>query len=109
MKINVLGTDYEIVFSSGKDDELINDSCDGYCDKSAKKIVVTTDNEDLSDFVFYQKKILRHEIIHAFMYESGLDCNWHHADEWGHDETQVDWFAIQAPKLFEAFKLADAL
>lgn len=110
MKINVLGTEYEICFRSKKEDEFMGKTdCDGYCDKSAKLIVVTTDNEELSDFAYYQKKILRHEIIHAFMFESGLDCNWQHAEQWGHDETHIDWFAIQAPKLFEAFRIADAL
>lgn len=110
MKINVLGTDYEISFRSKEEDEILkNRDCDGYCDKTSKLIVVTKDNEELGDFEYYQKKILRHEIIHAFMFESGLGVNWQHAEQWGHDETHIDWFAIQSPKLFEAFKIANAM
>lgn len=78
-------------------------SCDGYCDKTAKLIVVCekeNDNE-LLDFDQYQRKCMRHEIIHAFLFESGLHENWTH--EQGHDETYVDWIAAQYPKLKKAF------
>ena len=108
MRVDVLGTEYEILFLSREEDVFLKES-DGYCDKSTKKIVVSTTNEELGDFETYKKKIVRHEIIHAFMFESGLDCNWQHAEQWGHDETHVDWFAIQAPKLFDAFKTANAI
>lgn len=57
----------------------------------------------LADFDSLQKKQLRHEIIHAFLSESGLQCNWQHTEQFGHDETTVDWFAIQSPKIFKAF------
>ena len=50
-------------------------------------------------------KVKRHEIIHAFLFESGLAEN----SYWAQNEEMVDFFAIQAPKLFKAFKAADAL
>ena len=43
------------------------------------------------------------EIIHAFMFESGLGSSWQHAEEFGHDETTVDWFARQFTKIHKAF------
>ena len=43
------------------------------------------------------------EIIHAFMFESGLGYSWQHAEEFGHDETTVDWFARQFAKIHKAF------
>jgi hypothetical protein len=55
------------------------------------------------------KKQLRHEIIHAFLYESGLGPNFEHYKQFGHEETIVDWFAIQYPKIEEAFKSVGAL
>ena len=109
MKIDVLGTKYTItVTTTEKDNFLIN--CDGYCDKTSKKIVVKDKTPDceIDDYAVYLKKIKRHEIIHAFLFESGLHENFKH-DEWGHDETTIDWIAVQFPKLLEAFKAADAL
>ena len=51
------------------------------------------------------RKNKRHEIIHAFLFESGLAEN----SSWAQNEEMVDFFAIQFPKLVEAFKEADAM
>ena len=48
--------------------------------------------------------ILRHEIIHAFMYESGLWCNSYGVSSWAENEEMTDWFAIQSPKIFKVYK-----
>ena len=50
------------------------------------------------------KKQLRHEIIHAFLAESGLQTNFEHCRQFGHDETMVDWIAIQFPKIYKVYK-----
>lgn len=107
MTVNVLGTKYSIHYKSPSEDKLLRE-CDGYCDKSSKKIVVTTENLELENFAEYQKKCLRHEIVHEFMYESGLAENWEHKN-FGQEETVVDWVAIQFPKLLEIFKKVGAL
>lgn len=44
-----------------------------------------------------------------FLIESGLDGNWQHAEQFGHDETVIDWFAIQYPKIQKAFEEAEAI
>ena len=108
-KINVLGTEYTISVLSKQEDKFL-ENCDGYCDKTSKKIVVKAkdDGNELDHFEIYQKKVIRHELIHAFMFESGLQENFRH-EEWGHDETQIDWFAVQFPKLLQAFKEADCI
>ena len=99
-KIDILGTVYKIELKELKDENI-----DGFCDNTKKLIVVSNDNYyEVGDFEYLQKKQLRHEIIHAFMSESGLQSNWQHIEEFGHDETTVDWFAIQAPKIYSAFK-----
>lgn len=110
MRIDVLGTKYTVTITTVKKDPFLN-SCDGYCDKTTKKIVVKAEDEnsELGNYGVYLKKILRHEIIHAFLFESGLHENFKHADEFGHDETMIDWFAVQFPKLYAAFKAADCL
>ena len=104
-KINILGTEYTIEPRNLKDE-----NHDGFTDNTNKLIVIRSDNQNnVGDFDFLQKKQLRHEIIHAFLSESGLQCNWQHTEQFGHDETTVDWFAIQSPKIFEVFKELDLI
>lgn len=107
MKLNILGTEYELVFQNPKENSFLNQS-DGYTDSSAKKIVVCNKRDDceIEDFESYQKKVMRHEIIHAFMEESGLSINFEHKPI-GVEETVVDWIAIQFPKLQKAFEEAN--
>ena len=62
-------------------------------------------SDDIADGVDV-KRILRHEIIHAFMFESGLGFNFEHKP-FGQDETMIDWFAIQYPKIKKIFRLMD--
>ena len=105
MKIDILGTEYEVVHEDFDDKDV-----DGYCDYTSKRIVVRKDNtNDVEDFDYLMKKQLRHEIIHAFMAESGLQANWQHQNQFGHDETTVDWIAIQFPKMFKAFMEAGCI
>lgn len=104
-KVNILGTEYQILLKELKDADV-----DGYTDNTDCSIVIRSDNYNkVGNFARLQKKQLRHEIIHAFMSESGLQCNWQHLEQFGHDETTVDWFAIQSPKIFKAFQELDLL
>lgn len=109
MTVNILGTVYTIYDRSEEEDKTLSD-CDGYCDKTTKEIVIKKESTecDLGNFAVYRKKLLRHEIIHAFLFESGLHENFEH-NKWGHDETYVDWIAVQFPKMIAAFTEVDAL
>lgn len=103
--IEILGTEYRIEFKKLGDEE-----CDAYCDPTERLIAVREDNiNEIGDFEELQRRILRHEIIHAFLFESGLAFNWQHAEKFGHDETMVDWIAVQAPKIFKVFKELDII
>lgn len=109
MTVNILGTDYDVVISTAEKEPKLSD-CDGYCDKTSKRIVVCDKDDtcDLDDFDWYLKKCLRHEIIHAFMFESGLHENWQH-QKFGQEETTVDWIATQFPKMLKAFQDAGCI
>lgn len=98
LTVNILGTDYRIV-------EKPLEGCDGYCDSTTKEIAVTTkkDSHDMGDFENYRKKTFRHEVIHAYHYESGLAENLENK-QYGFSETLVDWFAYQSPKIFKTFE-----
>ena len=103
--VSILGTTYKIIR-----EKFGNEDIDGETDYTTHQIRIRTDNiNNLGDFDFLMKKQLRHEIIHAFMAESGLQANFEHYRQFGHDETTVDWFAIQFPKMLEVFKQVGAL
>lgn len=107
-KVNILGTEYSIKFGDENKYPSLN-GIDGYCDSSTKEIVVDDMKEAENhigakgNLAEYQKTCVRHEIIHAFMEESGLSANFEHKTI-GIEETTVDWFAIQSPKIFAVFK-----
>lgn len=115
MTVNVLGVEYTVKFVEKSKGPALENS-DGYCDSSTKCIVVRdyTESEKKEPFALgnldgYKKKVLRHELTHAFFYESGLACNANGHECWALNEEMVDWMAIQGPKLFQAWKEADAL
>lgn len=106
-KVNILGTEYSIYFRNEKDDELLNGKYrDGYTDHSAHEIIVCNKKDDceLRDYENWKKAVLRHELIHAFLFESGLDSSSiAHYGAWATNEEMVDWFAIQSPKIYKVF------
>lgn len=102
LKILILGTEYDINKRRVEDDILL-ESRAGYCDNTTKSIITCILRPELGSSVDVEpeaKRLLRHEIIHAFMYESGLDEN----SKWGADEELVDWIAIQFPKILKVFQ-----
>ncbi len=116
MKANILGVEYKIVFSLLADDRCLK-TCDGYCDNYKKEIHVRiyTDEEKQDDRMtkdldVYNKEVLRHEIVHAFLYQSGLHHNsMQYSSAWSENEEMVDWIAVQFPKILKVFQECDCL
>ena len=89
----------------------------GYCDNNTKEIVIlnlrsTPDWAEAQEEVIQrmEKCTIRHELVHAFLNESGLQWNSFAPDKaWAKNEEMVDWFAIQFPKMYEAFRLAGGI
>lgn len=102
--INILGADYKIIRQSKNENPKLENAY-GLCEQYSKKIILDTFDEEKKDtmavenFEDFEKKVLRHEIIHAFLGESGLKSS----SPWAEDEEIIDWFAIQAPKIFKTF------
>jgi hypothetical protein len=90
--VNILGTNYEIVFSSDTDKYPELKQNDGFTCYRRKLIVVDSNDE------FVREHILRHEIVHAFLNESGLNTQ-----SWADNEEIVDWIALQFDKIGGAF------
>ena len=110
--INILGTDYNINFVPENNDRLQKLGADGYTDTTTKDICIAyfePDERSVKNLDYYQRKVMRHEIIHAFCYESGLWNNSGRVDGWAINEEMVDYIAIQHSKMHEAFKQAGAL
>lgn len=106
MTVDVLGTQYNILESNREEDPNLEEA-DGYCDFSTKKIVIDTFKNrpgSMEDLERYRRQVIRHELTHAFLHESGLD-----ASSWGSNEEIVDWIAIQFIKMAEAFGKVDGL
>lgn len=117
MTINILGTEYTITFKKYDDDAVFKRfDAAGYCSSSYKEIVIcdmsTYPNwEDETAFARENqaKKLLRHEIVHAFLIESGLSSNSNESEAWADNEEMVDWFALQGPKIYKAWQDVNAL
>lgn len=118
MKIDILGTEYRIETHKVSEDSYMEEKgLAGYCEEENKLIVVADMSEE-KYFVgmdekaqeTYRKKTLRHEIMHAFLNESGLSDSSNRFDgAWAKNEEMVDWLAIQAPKIFSTFKKMNIL
>lgn len=117
MKANILGTEYTIKNVKISECTLLKENhWSGSCNSVTHEILIgdPTEEEFFGNLSEQEqslvvKETLRHEIIHAFMNESGLQDSWQHAQQFGHDETTVDWFAIQSPKIFKVFNELDIL
>ena len=110
MKINILGTEYKLIYKRPDEDPRFC-SGDGYTDASIKELVVDDmsahkDEVDAqADLLAYRDQVVRHEIIHAFLAESGLGV----CSDWATNEELVDWIAIQLPKITKACEKANCL
>jgi hypothetical protein len=106
MTVDVLGTEYSITETTATDDTYLNDM-DGYCDHTTKSIVIDTFKplpNSVKNLDEYKKQVIRHELVHAFLFESGLGGN-----SWANNEEIVDWIASMFPKMLKAFKETDSL
>ena len=109
MVVDILGTPYTITEKSASEDKNL-DNCDGYCDWTTKTIVVEREMiGTLGDMDYYVKKVKRHEIVHAFLFESGLSESSHRSEAWARDEEIVDWIAYNGEKIYQAWKQAGAV
>lgn len=103
--VNILGMEYRVLTQSENDNPKLKE-CDGLCEQYSKKIIVN-DFEQTKDDVMvvenleeYRKKVIRHEVFHAYFGEAGLRSN----SDYAENEELIDWLAIQSPKIFKTFQ-----
>lgn len=115
--VSILGTTYTVETRKVSEDEYMKEKhLSGYCCEESKRIVIADMSEkeyfelDEAEQKSYYKKTLRHELLHAFLNESGLsDDASVPAGAWAKHEEMVDWFAIQSPKIYKTFAELDIL
>lgn len=95
IKIPILGSIYKVHIDSYSDNTRYHsDNIDGFEDCSTKEIHIcdlNTRPKNSCDFLnndIRTKHVIKHEIIHAFMDESGVFTS-----SWAHNEELVDWIA----------------
>jgi hypothetical protein len=111
-KVDVLGSTYFVEIVPYTKYPVLFGKALGWCDFHAKKIVVldmaTVEIEDELNTQSPDKatnRIFRHELVHAFFYESGLD----EQSDFARDEILVDFLAMQIPKMVRIFSKLDLL
>lgn len=104
--VNILGAEWKIEYKTETEDSMF-ENANGYCDYTGRRIVVLAEprkNDSMDDFKVEQQRIIRHEILHAFLCESGLIGNTYSVENgWAKNEEMVDWFAIQSPKIYKVY------
>ncbi len=115
--VNILGTEYSIIVRKYDEDKTFKRyDANGYCSCSDHEIVLC----DMATFPDWEhetdlarenqmKTTLRHEIVHAFLGESGLSANSNESVAWARNEEMVDWIALQGPKIYKAWQETNAL
>ena len=110
--VYILGTKYNIKLIPEAEDPMLKTLGGGYTDHTAKKIVVKLIEKQcntVQNVADYAKNIMRHELIHAFLFESGLGTCASEVDCWSQNDEMVDWFAYQSPKIFKLFQQLNCL
>nr|DAS58840.1 MAG TPA: hypothetical protein [Caudoviricetes sp.] len=111
-KVDILGTTWKIIFEDTTNIQFY-EFHNGWCDNSTKECHIGLrppleyGQKDQREFV---NMIARHEIVHAFLYESGIvSSQLIRTKEWAVNETMIDWMAIQTPKIFKVFEEVEIL
>lgn len=106
--IDILGTTWIVEF---KDYDPGFEAGQGFCCECEKRIVIENvkkSDDPLAASIegqkINQKRVIRHEIVHAYLSECGLDLDSAAADHWATNEEMVDWIARLGPKIHNTWK-----
>ena len=90
---------------------MFKDEASAYTNRFKREIVMVDVNHNIySEYDEEEKKLikkslLRHEIIHAFLVESGLGkSSYQYYGAWSTNEEMVDWFSHNLPKIHRVYE-----
>lgn len=110
--IKILGNPWHFMMCSQEVEPKLKEVM-GFCDWSSHVICIADPNENKDDMNMenpYQIicKVARHEVIHAYLFESGLGDDFMHPAS-GHEETIIDWFAFQFKKIEKTITIVEQM
>lgn len=106
IKVDIRGEEWTVVVGAKAEDYPALKGLSGFADYTVRKIVIKefirTERsvENVMEEIYYT---LRHELVHAFLYESGLGVCTCAVNAWAENEEMIDWFAFMMPKIMDAF------
>lgn len=107
-KVSILGSTWTIKFQNSKQNKKFKkEELSGYTDFSVRKIFIRTYDKDEFDVECIRtmvKATVHHEVVHAFLCESGLFACSLPTSTWALNEEMVDWLAYQYPKIHNVFR-----
>lgn len=92
MVVNILGEEYEIKILEKRDSCMLENNSDGYVNYDDKCIYLWKDD-------VWIKHTLIHEMIHAYLFEAGIEF-----DYGIHNEDNVNFIARMIPKISNQFE-----
>ena len=109
IRVNILGRTWLIGEHKESEDERLRESS-GYTDWTTRLIVINGDIDgDLGDMEAFRRKVLRHEIVHAYLLECGLNECSNTGTPWADNEEMVDWFARKGQQIYTTWLEAGAI
>lgn len=109
--VSVMGVAWTLVSRKKTEDDRLEE-VSGYTDPSKRLIVLLDAQPDrwsLGDMHQDLQATIRHELIHAFLYECGLWTDSLECDHWAMNEEMVDWFAMKLPAIAQACRAVNAM
>lgn len=107
-KVLILGSEWTIIF---KDEDPAFEKSKGYTDEILRTIVI--ENEKVSDNpmdynlqaqYLDKQRVMRHEVVHAYLFEAGLGESSCGVDAWAVNEEMVDWFARMGQRIMKTWE-----
>lgn len=109
--VSILGTRYKVMTGISPEVDKALEGRYGYCQPTSRLIVIADmnkipswDGESEEDKLAVINVTLRHEVLHAFLAESGLWGSSLGSEAWAMNEEMIDWFSMQYPKITEVYK-----
>ena len=106
--VNILGSEWTVKIVP---DDPAFEEATGYVNDAARIIMIEAVKMkegaldfDLQSQYIDQKRTIRHEVLHAYLYECGLAHSSNSVENWAVNEEMVDWFARMSPKIFKTYK-----
>lgn len=101
--VRILGAIW-VVRSATETEEPRLEGVNGFTDWTTRTICLEKNTQgNLGNMETCMNKVIRHEVVHAFMFESGLGDSFEHK-YFGHEETIVDWIAYHMENIVSVIK-----